>query len=124
MLNLLNTIRLGGPFITVPIMIIIVASVIIFIKALKNNNFDNTISLLKSLGWLSIAIGYLGRTIGLIMAFDKIAASGDLTPSLLADGIRIAILTPFFGIAAFIIARIFVIVLIMKRKDLNVIINK
>jgi len=72
--------------------------------------------LIASLGWFALAWGYLGRTFGLIMAFDKIAAAGEIAPSLMAGGLKMALLGPLLGLSAFLIARIAIIVFILKER--------
>ena len=44
-------------------------------------------SLMKHIAWFAVAWGFMGRTFGLINAFDAVAAHGELTPSLLAEGL-------------------------------------
>ncbi len=43
-------------------------------------------------------LGFMGTVIGMIQAFDKIEAAGDMQPSLVAGGIRVALLTTVFGL--------------------------
>ena len=40
-------------------------------------------------------LGFMGTVIGMIQAFDKIEAAGDMQPSLVAGGIKVALLTMF-----------------------------
>ncbi|MAZ58323.1 MAG: flagellar motor protein MotA, partial [Flavobacteriales bacterium] len=54
--------------------------------------------------WISLFIalapmlGFMGTVIGMIQAFDKIEAAGDMQPSLVAGGIKVALLTTVFGL--------------------------
>jgi mannose/fructose/N-acetylgalactosamine-specific phosphotransferase system component IID len=94
-----------------------VVIIALFIRALiQNDSSKKTRSLIASIAWFAIAWAYMGRTFGLIMAFDKVAAAGDIAPSMLAGGLKMALVGPLVGLFAFIIARIFIIVLIMKSK--------
>ena len=67
----------------------------------------------KGLVWIALFIalapmlGFMGTVIGMIQAFDKIAAVGDINPSLVADGIKVALLTTVFGLIVAIILQIF-----------------
>ena len=107
----------GGPFFMYTILILLIVIVALFIREiLTKKELNKTIQLLKSLSWFTIAWGYFGRTIGLIVAFDNVAAHGDLTPSLLAGGLKMALLNPLFAIITFLIARLFIILLILKQK--------
>ena len=63
----------------------------------------------RGLVWLSLFIqlaplfGFLGTVIGMIQAFDAIEAAGDISPSLVAGGIKVALLTTAGGLLAGII---------------------
>ena len=67
----------------------------------------------KNISWLSLFIalapmlGFMGTVIGMIGAFDKIEAAGDMNPSLVAGGIKVALLTTVFGLIVAIILQIF-----------------
>lgn len=66
----------------------------------------------RGLVWLSLFIsiapmlGFLGTVIGMVDAFDAIEAAGDISPSIVAGGIKIALLTTIFGLIAGIILQI------------------
>ena len=67
----------------------------------------------KNVSWISLFIalapmlGFMGTVIGMIQAFDKIQAAGDMQPSLVAGGIKVALLTTVFGLIVAIILQIF-----------------
>ena len=67
----------------------------------------------KGLVWISLFIalapmlGFLGTVIGMIQAFDKIAAAGDISPNIVASGIKVALLTTVFGLIVAIILQVF-----------------
>ena len=67
----------------------------------------------KGLSWLQLFIalspmlGFLGTVIGMIQAFDKIVEDGQVSPTTVADGIKVALLTTVFGLIAAIILQIF-----------------
>ena len=89
----------------------------LFVKAnLEKDYSKKSRSILASVGWLALAWGYLGRTFGLIMAFDNIAAAGEIAPQHLAGGIKMAIVGPLLGIIAFLLARLGILILQMKNK--------
>lgn len=116
-MGLLEKLQDAGMLISYPILIIIIIEIFLFVRALpQQNRYDGTIKLLISLGWFAIAWGYLGRTLGLIEAFDNVAASGEFAPSMLSGGLKKALLGPLMGITAFIVARIGIIALQMTLK--------
>lgn len=108
----------GGPVFTYTIFILLLVILGFFVKGIldKGNN-KKTIDLISSIAWFAVAWGFLGRTFGLIKAFDMVAAQGDLTPRLLADGLKMALVDPLFGIIVFLIARVAIIVLIGVQKN-------
>jgi biopolymer transport protein ExbB len=74
----------------------------------------------KNVSWVSLFIalapmlGFMGTVIGMIQAFDKIEAAGDMQPSLVAGGIKVALLTTVFGLVVAIILQIFYNYIIAK----------
>jgi len=74
----------------------------------------------KNVSWISLFIalapmlGFMGTVIGMIVAFDKIEAAGDMNPSLVAGGIKVALLTTVFGLIVAIILQIFYNYIIAK----------
>lgn len=107
----------GHPMVTYLIIITMLVIIFLFVKQLAfGNSSEKTISLISSLGWFAIAWGFLGRTLGLINAFDAIQASGELTPTMISDGVKMALIGPLIGVIAFIMARIFMLILIARQK--------
>ncbi|MCB0514757.1 MAG: MotA/TolQ/ExbB proton channel family protein [Chitinophagales bacterium] len=78
----------------------------------------------SGLSWLSLFIalapmlGFMGTVIGMIEAFDSIQAAGDISPSLVAGGIKVALLTTVFGLVVAIILQIFYNYLVSKVDSL------
>ena len=67
----------------------------------------------KGISWISLFIalapmlGFMGTVIGMIGAFDAIAEAGDISPAVVAVGIKVALLTTVFGLIVAIILQIF-----------------
>jgi biopolymer transport protein ExbB len=80
----------------------------------------------KGISWISLFIalapmlGFMGTVIGMIQAFDSIEAAGDISPSLVAGGIKVALLTTVFGLIVAIILQIFYNFIIAKLDGLVV----
>ena len=107
----------GGPLFTYTILVLILVIIFLIGKALLEKDYSKkSRSVLASVGWLALAWGYLGRTFGLIMAFDNIAAAGEIAPKHLAGGLKMAIIGPLLGIIAFSIARLGILILQLKNK--------
>ncbi len=81
----------------------------------------------KGLVWISLFIaiapmlGFMGTVIGMIQAFDKIEKVGDLSPAVVAGGIKVALLTTVFGLITAIILQIFYNYIVSK---IDSIVNK
>lgn len=66
----------------------------------------------KGLVWISLFIalapmlGFLGTVVGMVEAFDRIEAAGDISPTVVAGGIKVALLTTVFGLIVAIILQI------------------
>jgi biopolymer transport protein ExbB len=73
-----------------------------------------------NLTWISLFIaiapmlGFMGTVIGMIGAFDAIAAAGDISPTIVADGIKVALLTTVFGLIVAVILQVFYNYIISK----------
>ena len=67
----------------------------------------------KGLSWISLFIalapmlGFMGTVIGMIGAFDAIEAQNNISPAIVAGGIKVALLTTVFGLIVAIILQIF-----------------
>ncbi|MGE0019045.1 MAG: MotA/TolQ/ExbB proton channel family protein [Draconibacterium sp.] len=67
----------------------------------------------SGLSWIALFIalapmlGFLGTVIGMVEAFDAIEAAGDISPSLVAGGIKVALITTIGGLIAAIVLQVF-----------------
>lgn len=67
----------------------------------------------KNLSWIGLFIaiapmlGFMGTVIGMIDAFDNIQQQGDISPTIVAGGIKIALITTVFGLAVAIVLQLF-----------------
>jgi len=78
----------------------------------------------KGLVWISLFIslapmlGFMGTVIGMILAFDDIAIAQDISPGIVAGGIKVALLTTVFGLIVAIILQIFYNYIVSKIDDI------
>ncbi|HBZ66607.1 MAG TPA: flagellar motor protein MotA [Bacteroidales bacterium] len=74
----------------------------------------------NNLGWITLFIalapmlGFLGTVVGMVAAFDSIEAAGDISPTVVAGGMKVALLTTVFGLIVAIILQVFYNYLISK----------
>ena len=78
----------------------------------------------SGVSWISLFIslapmlGFMGTVIGMIQAFDDIAAAGDISATIVAGGIKVALLTTVFGLIVAVILQIFYNYIISKIEGL------
>lgn len=90
----------------------------------------------NGLSWIGLFIalapmlGFMGTVVGMIEAFDAIQAAGDISPTLVAGGIKVALLTTMLGLIAacilqlfynYIITRIDVLVIDMEDSSITLV---
>ncbi len=105
----------GGPFFMFPILIMLLLTFFLIIKSViaikqESASLQKNISLLSSIGLLTLVWGILGQLIGLVEAFDKIEMLGEISTARLAGGLKISALPTMFGCLVFIISRASIIV--------------
>lgn len=65
------------------------------------------------MSWIAFVIavapmlGFLGTVVGMVQAFDDIEAAGDISPTVVAGGMKVALLTTVFGLIVAIIVQTF-----------------
>ncbi len=78
----------------------------------------------SGLSWISLFIslspmlGFMGTVVGMVDAFDAIQAAGDISPSLVAGGIKVALLTTLMGLISAVILQLFYNYILAKIDDL------
>ena len=82
-------------------------------KAVVSYGSVQTGNLESGLSWLSLfislspSLGFLGTVVGLVQSFDSIQAAGDISPALVAGGMKVALLTTLLGLIAAMILQVF-----------------
>ena len=67
---------------------------------------------------LSPMLGFMGTVVGMISAFDQIQAMGDISPTAVAGGIKVALLTTLMGLIAAVILQLFYNYIVSKIDSL------
>ena len=81
-------------------------SIISFFLIMTGVSFYTHSDKLKTYGNLGLGSGILGSFIGLYSAFEFIQQVGDVSPSILAGGIRVALICTLYGLLVYLISRI------------------
>lgn len=79
----------------------------------------------KNLSWITLfiamapSLGFLGTVIGMVQAFDNIEKKGDISPAIVAGGMKVALITTIFGIIVALILQVFYNYILSKVEALN-----
>ena len=65
------------------------------------------------------SLGFLGTVIGMVMAFDRIESAGDISPTIVAPGMKVALITTIFGIVVAIVLQFFYNYILSKIEHLT-----
>ncbi|CAM1345088.1 MotA/TolQ/ExbB proton channel family protein [Tenacibaculum amylolyticum] len=110
----------GGPVFMYPILILFFVCLGLGIWAfLKGDEDGKKKELLSHVSLFTMVWGFFGMMIGLIEAFDAISAAISISSAVIAGGLKIGLLAPLFGMFVFLIARLLLIVLLIKDKPLR-----
>ncbi len=113
---LLDRIQEGGPFFMWPIVIVFIVIVALFVRQLIiKSEKAHTITLLSNISLFILSWGLLGSVIGLIEAFDAVESMDAVSRGMMAGGLKVALLCTVFGLFTFIIARLFILILNLKK---------
>ena len=74
----------------------------------------------KNMSWITLfiamapSLGFLGTVVGMVMAFDKIEQVGDISPTVVAGGMKVALITTVGGLIVALILQVFYNYLLSK----------
>lgn len=79
----------------------------------------------KGCSWITLfiamapSLGFLGTVIGMVLAFDQIQQVGDINPTIVAAGMKVALITTIFGIIVALILQVFYNYILSKIEHLT-----
>jgi len=79
----------------------------------------------KGCSWITLfiamapSLGFLGTVIGMVMSFDQIQEAGDISPTIVAAGMKVALITTIFGIIVALILQVFYNFILSKIEHLT-----
>ena len=119
--TLFNRFMEGGALFMSLILMCLLISIYFTVKSILNikTNIEISKKMLKHIsdsGTLGLALGVMGAFLGLITAFDALEASGAAEPSILAGGLKVALLSPLFGLFTFSVSRLAILILRIIQK--------
>ena len=80
----------------------------------------------KGCSWITLfiamapSLGFLGTVIGMVQAFDDIQSAGDISPTVVAGGMKVALLTTIFGIVVALILQVFYNYILAKIDSITI----
>lgn len=78
----------------------------------------------KGFSWITLfiamapALGFLGTVIGMVQAFDAIQQAGDISPTVVAGGMKVALITTIFGLIVALILQLFYNYVLTKSESI------
>jgi len=79
----------------------------------------------KGCSWITLfiamspSLGFMGTVIGMVQAFDKIQQVGDISPTVVAGGMKVALITTIFGLIAALVLQVFYNYILSKSEALT-----
>ena len=79
----------------------------------------------KGCSWITLfiamapSLGFLGTVLGMVQAFDDIQKAGDISPTVVAGGMKVALLTTIFGIVVALILQVFYNYILAKIESIT-----
>lgn len=75
--------------------------------SLQTSLLEKGCSWIKLMIAIAPSLGFLGTVIGMVMAFDQIQEAGDMSASIVASGMKVALITTIFGIIVALVLQLF-----------------
>lgn len=88
------------------------------------------LSMERGCSWITLfiamapSLGFLGTVIGMVMAFEQIEMVGDISPTIVAEGMKVALITTIFGIIVALILQLFYNFILSKIDHLTAQMNE
>ena len=94
-------------------------------RSISNYGSVQASNLEKGCSWITLfiamapSLGFLGTVIGMVMAFDQIQTAGDISPTIVAASMKVALITTIFGIIVALILQMFYNYILSKIEHLT-----
>ena len=87
--------------------------------AVQTANLERGCSWIKLCITIAPSLGFLGTVIGMVMAFDNIRVAGDISATIVASGMKVALITTIFGIIVALVLQLFYNYIISKIEHIT-----
>ena len=92
---------------------------IISYGTVQSGNLEKGCSWIRLMIAIAPSLGFLGTVIGMVMAFDQIQEAGDISPTIVAEGMKVALITTIFGIIVALVLQVFYNYILTKIERLT-----
>ena len=79
----------------------------------------------KGCSWITLfiamapSLGFIGTVVGMVMAFDQIQQAGDISPTVVAAGMKVALITTIFGLIVALVLQLFYNYILAKIEEIT-----
>ena len=79
----------------------------------------------KGCSWITLfiamapSLGFIGTVVGMVMAFDQIQQAGDISPTVVAGGMKVALITTIFGLIVALVLQVFYNFILAKIEEIT-----
>ena len=86
--------------------------------SLQSSNLEKGCSWITLFIAMAPSLGFLGTVIGMVMSFDEIQQKGDISPTIVAGGMKVALITTIYGIIVALVLQVFYNFILTKIEGL------
>jgi len=97
-----------------------VEKTIVSYGSVQMSNMENGLSWISLFIAIAPSLGFLGTVIGMIQAFDAIQAAGDISPNVVAGGMKVALITTVAGLIVAMILQVFYNYILAKIDSITI----
>ena len=98
----------------------VVEKTIVSYGSVQMSNMENGLSWISLFIAIAPSLGFLGTVIGMIQAFDAIQAAGDISPNVVAGGMKVALITTVGGLIVAMILQVFYNYILAKIDSITI----
>ena len=98
----------GGPLFMYTILLVLICILVLLALSFagKKETIQKNIKVINALAAFILAWGFAGQVLGLMGAFEVMEMAPDISPQIMAGGLRISFYAPLFGLFTFLIAKL------------------
>ena len=91
-------------FLVILVMAVVNGVPLLVDKIIVKDQQINRLGFIKSLGLFAFVLGMLGQFLGLFQAFDIISSGMEISPAIMAQGVKVSMVTSIYGMIIFLVS--------------------